>query len=64
MVYGLISLRIHKSLSFGAAIAALAAFAAVMLVCAVAKESLIPNPSSRVSDPESRIHPESRIPDP
>jgi uncharacterized membrane protein len=41
MVYGLISLRIHKSLSFGAAIAALAAFAALMLVCAAAKDRVM-----------------------
>jgi uncharacterized membrane protein len=63
MVYGLISLPIHKNLSFGAAGAALAAFSVFMLGCAIAKErvvawwgeSLIPNPSSRIPDPESPV---------
>ncbi len=41
MVYGLISLRIHKSLSFGDACAAFAAFAVFMLACAIAKERVI-----------------------
>jgi len=38
MVYGLISLRLHKTLSFGAACAALAAFAVFMLLCSIAKD--------------------------
>jgi uncharacterized membrane protein len=41
MVYGLLSQPLHRSLSFGAAGAALAGFAGLMLVCAIVKERLM-----------------------
>lgn len=40
LVYGLISLPIHKALSHGAAWAALGAFSALMLLCSVAKDRI------------------------
>ena len=58
MVYGLISLPLHKGLSFGAACAGLVAFAAFMLVCSIVKERVVAWWSAERRRPER-----SRIPD-
>jgi fucose 4-O-acetylase-like acetyltransferase len=59
MVYGLVSLRLQKSLSFGEAGAALTAFAVFMLVCAIVKERAVdwwqggtglPQPGAGIAD--------------
>ena len=55
MVYGLISLPLHKSLSFGAAGAALAAFAVFMLVCSIVKDLIVAWWSGRTPPSESLI---------
>ncbi len=55
MVYGLVSLRLHKSLSFGAACAGLVAFAAFMLVCSIVKELVVAWWSGRTPPSESLI---------
>ena len=55
MVYGLISLPLHKSLSFGAAFAGLVAFAAFMLVCSMVKERVVAWWSGRTPPSESLI---------
>ena len=55
MVYGLISLPLHKSLSFGAAGAALAAFAVFMLVCSIVKDLVVTWWSGRTPPSESLI---------
>jgi uncharacterized membrane protein len=49
MVYGLISLRIHKGLSFGAALAAYAAFSVFMLGCSIAKDRIAARRANRDS---------------
>ena len=55
MVYGLVSLPLHKSLSFGASSAALAVFAAFMLVCAIVKERVMARwaDSQRAGEPQT-----------
>jgi hypothetical protein len=41
MVYGLISRPLHKALSFGQALTALAVFAVFMLVCSIVKDRIV-----------------------
>jgi uncharacterized membrane protein len=56
MVYGLISLPIHKGLSHPAAWAALGAFTLFILACVVAKDRLIAGRSGRPSAPPARLY--------
>jgi uncharacterized membrane protein len=56
MVYGLISLPLHKALSHPAAWAALGAFTLCMLACVVAKDRLVAGRSGRPSTPPERLY--------
>jgi uncharacterized membrane protein len=56
MVYGLISLPIHKGLSHPAAWAALGAFTLFILACVVAKDRFVAGRSGRPSAPPARLY--------
>jgi uncharacterized membrane protein len=56
MVYGLISLPIHRGLSHSAAWAAFGAFTLFMLACVVAKDRIIAGRSGRPSAPPAPVY--------
>jgi hypothetical protein len=56
MVYGLISLPIHKGLSHPAAWAAFGAFTLFILLCVIAKDRFIAWRSGRPSAPPARVY--------